>query len=266
MKNIQYLISHKKGYVHFCRQTPTSIQKKLGPQKRFSAVFSENTAFLKKLLNNKIFSTLFVIKKFMLIFGARCLAKTVQHGFLWKYLLLFEKIVEKKNFIKFLMKKVIYIFGVRWALTSRIVTQRPRCKVKVEGGEPFLISSEISLFWPTSCARDFIFFWFFGVLASEEKQSSKRTEIKFPKWAWPDSWEQTEKTLQNRKIVFETKRIDFLLSSIINFFKKFQKKIPFSVNLTIWISNFESRRRVLRLHFHISKKQFLQIFRPRLAY
>ncbi len=55
-KNIQNLISHKKGYIHFPRQTLPSHQNKPGPQKLFFAVFSENTAY-------KIFSTYFEIKK-----------------------------------------------------------------------------------------------------------------------------------------------------------------------------------------------------------
>ncbi len=73
-ENIQNLISHKRGYIHFCRQMPPSLQKRLRPPKRFFAVFSENYSFfffLKKQLNNKIFDTSFAIKKVMLIFGAR---------------------------------------------------------------------------------------------------------------------------------------------------------------------------------------------------
>ncbi len=46
----------KKGYIHFRHQTPLS-QEGLGPQKQFFAIFSENTVFLEKLLNYKIFST-----------------------------------------------------------------------------------------------------------------------------------------------------------------------------------------------------------------
>ncbi len=47
-KNIQTLISHKKDYIHFRRQTYSSLQKRLGPPKRFFAIFSENTAFFEK--------------------------------------------------------------------------------------------------------------------------------------------------------------------------------------------------------------------------
>ncbi len=39
------------------------LQKRLGPQKQFFALFSENSSFFLKLLNNKIFNTSFVIKK-----------------------------------------------------------------------------------------------------------------------------------------------------------------------------------------------------------
>ncbi len=48
----------------------------------------------------------------------------------------------------------VFIFGVRWPLTGRTVTQwglRPF--------QPLLLRSEISLFWRTSCARDFCFTW-----------------------------------------------------------------------------------------------------------
>ncbi len=54
----------KKGYIHFPCQVHPSLQKRLGPQKWFFAVFSENTAFLwKKLLNNKIFNPYLWLKK-----------------------------------------------------------------------------------------------------------------------------------------------------------------------------------------------------------
>ncbi len=62
MKNIQYLISHKKRYIHFRRQTPPSLQKRLQPQKRFFPLSQKIQPFLKKLLNKKIFNTIFVIK------------------------------------------------------------------------------------------------------------------------------------------------------------------------------------------------------------
>ncbi len=41
------------------------------PPEQFFAVFSEKTDFLKKLLNLKLFSIKFVIKKVILIFGIR---------------------------------------------------------------------------------------------------------------------------------------------------------------------------------------------------
>ncbi len=64
-----------------------------------------------------------------------------------------EKLLNKKIFgIKFLIKKAIFIFGVRWPLTGRTVTQLDVLL------QPLLLRSEISLFWRTSCARDFFFF------------------------------------------------------------------------------------------------------------
>ncbi len=68
--------------------------KRFWPQKRFFAVFSENTAFFEETADNKIFTTTFVIKKVMLILGTRRLlslnnrqmySKTVFHCFLRKY-------------------------------------------------------------------------------------------------------------------------------------------------------------------------------------
>ncbi len=41
-KNIQNFISHKRGYIHFRRQMPPLLHKRLGPQKRFFVVLSEN--------------------------------------------------------------------------------------------------------------------------------------------------------------------------------------------------------------------------------
>ncbi len=66
-KNIQNLISHKKGTINFCCQTPPPLQKRLSRQKRFFTILSENTSFLKKLLSNKMFRTLFVMKEVILI-------------------------------------------------------------------------------------------------------------------------------------------------------------------------------------------------------
>ncbi len=56
-------MSHKKVYIHSRRQTPPFLRKSLGPQKRFLVFSQKITHFWKKLLNNKIFNTLFVIKK-----------------------------------------------------------------------------------------------------------------------------------------------------------------------------------------------------------
>ncbi len=69
----------------------------------------------------------------MLIFGVRRLLSLKnyqmrpQNGFLWfslKIQLFSKKLLNKKIFtIKFLIKKAIFIFGVRWVLTGRKVTQ-----------------------------------------------------------------------------------------------------------------------------------------------
>ncbi len=49
LKNIQNLISHKKGYIDFRRQTRPFLQKGLVPHKiSFSLSFSENTTFFEK--------------------------------------------------------------------------------------------------------------------------------------------------------------------------------------------------------------------------
>ncbi len=48
MENIQNLISYKKGYIDFCRQTSSSPQKRLSPWKQYFLVFSENTAVFEK--------------------------------------------------------------------------------------------------------------------------------------------------------------------------------------------------------------------------
>ncbi len=74
-KNIQNLISIKKVIFIFIARC-LALQKRLGLQKWsfFSENYSsfwKNCNFLKKLLNNKIFNTSFMIKKVMLMFGAR---------------------------------------------------------------------------------------------------------------------------------------------------------------------------------------------------
>ncbi len=70
-KTIQNLISHKKGYIHFCRQTSPSFKRDLGPETMVLPFFQKIQPFLKKLLKNKVFSTSFVIKKVTLTFCAR---------------------------------------------------------------------------------------------------------------------------------------------------------------------------------------------------
>ncbi len=138
-KNIQNLISHEKVYIHFRRQTPPPLQKRLGPQKPFFAVFSENYSFLRKnCQKNLIFNTSFVIKKVMLIFGARCLLSLRNcqmcpqnsfSRFSRKILPFSKKLLNNKIFsIWFLIKKVIFVFGVRRPLTVASATEWPCCK------------------------------------------------------------------------------------------------------------------------------------------
>ncbi len=94
----------KKVIFIFARKTPHSLKKRIGPQKRFFDVFSENTAFLKKLLNNKIFSTLFVIKSYV-NFGSKTppfpkeLSMCPQNSFsqLSRKILLFSKKLSNKK-------------------------------------------------------------------------------------------------------------------------------------------------------------------------
>ncbi len=67
----------------------------------------------------------------------KCAHKTVFLGFLWKYSFFSKKLLSKKIFcIKFLIKKAIFIFGVRWHLTGSTVTQLDANKIRVEGGDP----------------------------------------------------------------------------------------------------------------------------------
>ncbi len=73
-----------------------------------------------------------------------------------------------------MIKKVVFIFGVRWPITGRTVTQWPCWKQSkswrwVSALQPLLLRSEMSLFWRIFIARDFLkfmtespnFFFFF---------------------------------------------------------------------------------------------------------
>ncbi len=62
-KNIQSLIPIKKVIFIFVAGCLLPFKKDSCPRNCGFAVFSENTAFLKKLLNNEVFSTSFMIKK-----------------------------------------------------------------------------------------------------------------------------------------------------------------------------------------------------------
>ncbi len=70
-KNIQNLISHKEGYIHFRHRTPFPSKDTWAPETVVWPFSQKIQPFLKKLLNNKVFCTSFVIKKIILIFGAR---------------------------------------------------------------------------------------------------------------------------------------------------------------------------------------------------
>ncbi len=108
----------------------------------------------------------------MLIFGVRRLLSLKncqmrpQNSF-WRFSLKIQlfskKLLNKKIFgIKFLIKKAIFILGVRWHLTGRTVTQLDVLQTKFRPLQPLLLRSEISLFWRTSCARDFFLRWVWG--------------------------------------------------------------------------------------------------------
>ncbi len=83
-KNIQNLISHKKVIFIFVAGRPLPFKRDLGPRNWVLPFSQKIQLFLKKLLNNKVFSTSFGIKKVMLIFGARRSLKNCQK-YLQKY-------------------------------------------------------------------------------------------------------------------------------------------------------------------------------------
>ncbi len=78
-KNIRNLISHKKGCIHFRCQKPSPFKRDSDSRIGFLPFSQKITVFFFvfcffcffKLLNNKIFGSLFMIKKVTLIFGAR---------------------------------------------------------------------------------------------------------------------------------------------------------------------------------------------------
>ncbi len=65
IQTLVYLMLSKNGYAK------SYYSNNSVPTEQFFAVSSEKTDFLKKLLNMKIFSIKFVIKKVILIFGTR---------------------------------------------------------------------------------------------------------------------------------------------------------------------------------------------------
>ncbi len=65
-----------------------------------------------------------------------------------------HQISDKKCYIHFWCKMTPAWQVAQWYSWTRC-KQSNNWRVRVEGGEPLLLRSEISLFWRTSCARDF---------------------------------------------------------------------------------------------------------------
>ncbi len=107
----------KKVIFIFVARRSLLFKRNFGPRNGFLPFSQKIQPFLKQLLNNKIFSTLFVIKEVMLIFGPRCLLslKNCQvcpqnsfSRFSRKMLLFLKKLSSNKLFsISFLMKNII---------------------------------------------------------------------------------------------------------------------------------------------------------------
>ncbi len=106
----------------------SSFKRDWSPRNGFLPFSQKVTPFLKKLLNNKIFNTSFVIKKSYIKFlrktppfpekFSQMRPQNSFSQFSQKIRLFSKKLSNKKMFsIKFLIKKVIFIFGVRWSLT-----------------------------------------------------------------------------------------------------------------------------------------------------
>ncbi len=54
------------------------------------------------------------------------------------------------------LKKVIFIFGVRWPLIGRTATQRSCCNARVGLLQPLLLRFKICISWLTACVTDFL--------------------------------------------------------------------------------------------------------------
>ncbi len=131
-------------------------------KKRFLAVFSKKVAFSKKVITKKIFKSLLPIKNIIFIFVVRrpvLPSKMVVHppknSFLqfsqktWLFFSCFffflKKVVNKKIFISLLfIKKVIFIFFVKWLILPKTVVHYPRPSEKSSSrfSQKILLSSK----------------------------------------------------------------------------------------------------------------------------
>ncbi len=102
-ENILHLICAKKSYIHFlCRMTP--LKNAHVSPKFFSPFFPKMLLFSKKLLDEKIFRTSFLIKKAHIYFR-RQTAPSFQKGLgsrKWFFAIFFQKI---QPFLKKLLNK-----------------------------------------------------------------------------------------------------------------------------------------------------------------
>ncbi len=144
---------------------PLPLKRDLGPRNSFLPFSQKIQLFLKKLLNNKIFSTSFVIKKVMLIFGVRRLLslKNCHRCSQNSFSRFSQKIVffPKKNcwIIKYSPSK-FWLKRLYWFLVqddALQVAQWPSVRVANKVRFPLLPRYKISLFLRTSCARHFLF-------------------------------------------------------------------------------------------------------------
>ncbi len=153
----------KKVIFIFLARRPLPFKRDLGPWNGFSLFSQKIQLFLKKLLNNKIFNTSFVIKV-MLIFGPRRLFSLKncqmrrQNSFsrCSQKNPLFSKKLNKKIFsIYFLIKKGYIHFWHK--MTPDRLHGDPATLLQTKWGSSlrFLhLCSKILFFWRTSCARD----------------------------------------------------------------------------------------------------------------
>ncbi len=105
---------------------------------------------------------IFVVRRLLSLKNCQMRPQNIFLRISLKIQLFSKKLLNEKIFsIKFLIKKAIFIFGVRWPLTGRTVTQLDVLQTKWGLPlQPLLLRSEISLFWRISCAWDFTLFPF----------------------------------------------------------------------------------------------------------